>query len=61
MCLDYGPFKLIAGDDETSLENVATLLVEQEGLKLIDNFGKTELVSGQVTEIDLLNQRIVLG
>ena len=61
MCLDYGPFKLIAEDKETSLENVATLLIQQDGLKLIDNFGKTELVSGRVSEIDLLNQRIVLA
>lgn len=60
MCLDYGPFKLISGDEETSLENVASLLVQQTGVKLIDNFGKTELVAGQITEIDLLNQRIVL-
>lgn len=60
MCLDYGPFKLISGEEEISLENVATLLIQQDGLKMIDNFGKTELVSGQVSEIDLLNQRIVL-
>lgn len=61
MCLDYGPFKLISGDKETNLENVAALLVQQDGLKLIDNFGKTELVTGQICEIDLLNQRIVLA
>ena len=61
MCLDYGPFKLVAGEEETSLENIATLLVQQEGLKLIDNFGKTEMISGNVCEIDLLNQRIVLA
>jgi len=61
MCLDYGPFKLITGDKETSLENVATLLVQQDGLKMIDHFGKIELVVGQVSEIDLLNQRIVLA
>lgn len=61
MCLDYGPYKLISGDSETSLENVSTLLVLPEGLKLIDNFGKTELIAGQICEIDLLNQRIVLA
>jgi predicted RNA-binding protein len=60
MCLDYGPFKLVSGDEETSLENVASLLIQQDSVKLIDNFGKTELVSGRVSEIDLLNQRIVL-
>lgn len=61
MCLDYGPFKLVSGDEETSLENIATLLIQEEGLKLIDNFGKTEMVAGQICEIDLLNQRIVLS
>ncbi len=61
MCLDYGPFKLISGDEETSLENVAALLVLQDGLRLIDNFGKSELISGQISEIDLHNQRIVLA
>ena len=61
MCLDYGPFKLVSGDEETSLENISSLLVQQDGLKLIDSFGKTELITGQVCEIDLLNQRIVLA
>jgi predicted RNA-binding protein len=61
MCLDYGPFKLISGDEETSLENIASLLVQQDMVKLIDNFGKIEQVAGQITEIDLLNQRIVLA
>lgn len=61
MCLDYGPYKLVSGEKETSLENIATLLVQQEGLKLIDNFGKTEIIAGSVSEIDLLNQRIVLA
>lgn len=61
MCLDYGPYKLISGDEEISLENISSLLVQQDGLKLIDNFGKSELVSGQISEIDLLNQRIVLA
>jgi len=60
MCLDYGPFKLISGDKETSLENVSSLLIQQDGVKLIDNFGKTELVAGRISEIDLLNQRIIL-
>ena len=60
MCLDYGPFKLISGDAETSLENVASLLIQQDGVKLIDNFGKTALIAGQISEIDLLNQRIIL-
>lgn len=61
MCLDYGPFKLVSGDNETSLENIASLLVQPDGLKLIDNYGKTEVITGNVCEIDLLNQRIVLA
>lgn len=61
MCLDYGPFKLVSGENETSLENIASLLIGQEGLKLIDSFGKTETIQGQISEIDLLNQRIVLA
>jgi len=61
MCLDYGPYKLISGDSETSLEEISTLLVQTDGLKLIDNFGKSTFVSGKICEIDLLNQRIVLA
>jgi len=61
MCLDYGPYKMISGDAETSLEDIASLLVQQDGIKLIDNFGKTEFITGQIKEIDLLNQRIVLA
>ena len=61
MCLDYGPFKLISGEEETSLENVASLLIQQDSVKLIDNFGKIELFAGRISEIDLLNQRIVLA
>lgn len=61
MCLDYGPFKLVAGEEETSLENIATLLVVADGLKLIDNFGKSQQIKGELCEIDLLNQRIVLA
>ncbi len=60
MCLDYGPYKLISGDNETSLENISSLLIQSDGVKLIDNFGKTELVAGHISEIDLLNQRIIL-
>ncbi len=61
MCLDYGPFKLVSDEEEISLENVASLLVQSNGLKLIDNFGKTQTISGKIGEIDLLNQRIVLA
>ncbi len=61
MCLDYGPFKLIKNDQETNLDDIATILIQEDGLKLIDSFGKTSQMAGQVAEIDLMNQRIVLA
>lgn len=61
MCLDYGPFKLISNDQETDLQDIASILIQEDGLKLIDSFGKTSTLAGQVCEIDLLNQRIVLA
>jgi predicted RNA-binding protein len=61
MCLDYGPFKLVNNEQETDLQDIASILVQKDGLKLIDSFGKTSTMSGQVCEIDLLNQRIILA
>lgn len=61
MCLDYGPFKLINNEQETNLDDIATVLIEEDGLKLIDSFGKTSKIAGQICEIDLMNQRIVLA
>jgi predicted RNA-binding protein len=61
MCLDYGPFKLINNDQETDLQDIASILVQKDGLKLIDSFGKASTMNGQVAEIDLLNQRIILA
>jgi predicted RNA-binding protein len=61
MCLDYGPFKLVKEEEETDLENIATILVQNDGLKMIDSFGKVSQFAGQISEIDLLNQRIVLA
>lgn len=61
MCLDYGPFKLVSNDQETDLQDIASILIQDDGLKLIDSFGKTSTMAGKVCEIDLLNQRIVLA
>lgn len=61
MCMDHGPFLLIQGGEEISLEHVGSILVGPTGLKLVDVFGKTREVSGAISEIDLLNQRIVLA
>ncbi|MDF1581257.1 MAG: CooT family nickel-binding protein [Desulfuromonadales bacterium] len=60
MCMDQGAFVLLSGDEEIALENVASLLPTATGLKLVDLFGKTREVTGQLEEIDLLNRRIVL-
>ena len=60
MCFDYGPFKLVKEEEETDLENITTILIQDEGLKMIDSFGKVSQFTGQISEIDLLNQRIVL-
>ena len=61
MCLDQGAFLLINGDEEQSLENVATLIPGKSSLKLIDIYGKTREILGAVEEIDFLNKRIVLA
>ncbi len=60
MCLDQGAFLLINGNDEKSLENVATLIPGVTSLKLIDIYGKTSEVVGVIDEIDFLNKRIVM-
>lgn len=61
MCLDHGAFLLVQGDEETSLENVSSLMLREGGLKLIDVFGASRDLSGTIDEIDLLNRRIVLA
>ncbi|WP_432823168.1 CooT family nickel-binding protein [Trichloromonas sp.] len=61
MCLDNGTFLLINNDEEISLEHVASILPTGGGLKLVDVFGKSREISGSISEIDLLNKRIVIG
>lgn len=61
MCLDYGHFQLALKDEEQPLENVASVLVGDGKLTLIDVFGKKREISGRIAEIDLLNRRIVLS
>ncbi len=60
MCLNQGAFVLITGDEEKSLENVATLIPGATSLRLIDIYGKTSKIEGVIDEIDFLNNRIVL-
>jgi predicted RNA-binding protein len=61
MCLDQGSFLLVQGDDEASLEHVATLLPGAAGLKLVDVYGQSREIPGTIEEIDLLNRRMVLA
>lgn len=61
MCMDHGSFLLIAGDKEISLENISSVMVVGNELKMIDIFGKTSDLDGRISEIDLLNRRIVLA
>lgn len=61
MCMDHGSFLLINGDREISLENISSVMVVGNELKMIDIFGKTSDLDGRISEIDLLNRRIVLA
>ncbi|OHB32743.1 MAG: hypothetical protein A2X84_05625 [Desulfuromonadaceae bacterium GWC2_58_13] len=61
MCLDNGTFLLISNDEEISLEHVASILSVGGRLKLVDLFGKSREFPGSISEIDLLNKRIVIG
>lgn len=61
MCMDHGSFLLIDGDREVSLENISSVMVVGNELKMIDIYGKTSDRDGRIVEIDLLNRRIVLA
>ena len=61
MCFNDGSFLLVQGEDETSLDNVATIIPGGDSLKMIDIYGKTSEIAGSIEEIDFLNNRIVLS
>ncbi len=61
MCLDSGAFFLVQGEQQRTLEDVASILPDHHGLKLIGTSGKIENVTGIIEEIDLLNRRIVMA
>lgn len=61
MCFNDGSFLLVQGEEESTLENVATIIPGENSLKLIDVYGKTSEISGTIDEIDFLNNRIVLS
>ena len=60
MCLNDGHFLLVHNDQETALEDVASLLDMNGKLRLVDVFGKHRDIDAAIQEIDLLNSRIVL-
>ena len=60
MCIDHGPFLLVQGDQEESLAEINSILVLADGLKLVDVYGKTRTITGKISEIDLLERRIVV-
>ena len=61
MCLNQEAFLLINGDEEKSLENIATMIPGKSSLKLIDIYGKTSEIDGVIDELGFLNNRIVLA
>ena len=61
MCMDQGSFRLVQNGKETAMDHVASILPGEGGLKLVDAFGKTEVIAGCIEEIDLLNRRIVVA
>lgn len=61
MCLNDGHFLLVQDERETALHDIASLLVMNGKLRLIDVFGKHRDIDAAIQEIDLLNSRIVLA
>ncbi len=60
MCLNDGHFLMVHNDQETVLEDVASLLAMNGKVRLVDVFGKHRDIDATIQEIDLLNSRIVL-
>jgi len=61
MCFNDGSFLLVQGDNESSLDNIATIIPGKNSLKMIDIYGKKNEITGTIEEIDFLNNRIVLS
>ncbi len=61
MCLNDGHFLLVQNEQETALEDIASLLVIKGKLRLIDVFGKHRDIDAEIQEVDFLNNRIVLA
>jgi predicted RNA-binding protein len=60
MCLNDGPFRLITPTEEINLDDISSILIGNGEVKLVDQFGKINTVNGTISEVDLMNQRIVL-
>ncbi len=52
---------MVHNEQETALHDVASLLVMNGKLRLVDVFGKHRDIDAAIQEIDLLNSRIVLA
>lgn len=61
MCMNDGHFLLVQGERETHLDDISSILPAAGKLRLVDVFGKTREITGDIQEIDLLNKRIVVG
>ncbi len=61
MSLNDGHFLLVQDDQKTALQDVAPLLVLSDKVLRVEVFGKHRDIDGAIQEIDLLNNRIVLG
>ena len=61
MCLNDGHFLLVQDERETALDNIASLLILNGKVRLVDVFGKHEDIDAEIQEVDLLNSRIVLA
>ena len=60
MCMDTGPFELVRDDSVTPLAEAASIVQTDQGLFMIDLLGNKQPLAGTLSEIDLLNRRIIL-
>ena len=55
MCLNDGHFLLVQGDQETALQDVASLLVVNNKVRLVDVFGKQRDIDATIDESNYKN------
>jgi len=61
MSLNDGLFLPVQDDHEIAVQDVTPLLILSDKVLLVDLFGKHRDINGTIQQIDLLNNRIVLG